>query len=197
MTVIQDTHPRWRRNSIGETAKDAAQGVAPRAQTLRQLTLDMIEAGPATGEAVYAKLSEQGVRCVLYSIKPRLSELARQGLVKDSGVRGLSDSGKCRSIVWVATSPEEREAFKVAQARAARPEEAEPAKSRWDWTPIEPVPTPEQIVASMTPRGAWTRATLGSWGVPWPPPRGWRARLERLFREAAETRACEAERAVA
>lgn len=187
-TQIEDTLPLWRHSSTGETAKEAALSVASRAQTLRQLTLDMIEAGPATGEAVYAKLSEQGVRCVLYSIKPRLSELARQGLIKDSGLRGLSDSGKCRSIVWVATSPAEREAFTASQERAAQPEETEVPRPGRDWTPIEPVPTAEQIVASMTPRGAWTRDTLRGWGVPWPPPRGWRSRLERLSRDAAKAR---------
>jgi len=39
-------------------------------------------------------------------------------------------------------------------------------------------PTREEIDAARTPRGAWTKATLASWGVPWPPPKGWKARLE-------------------
>jgi hypothetical protein len=34
-----------------------------------------------------------------------------------------------------------------------------------------------------TPSGGWTRARLASWGVPWPPPKGWRKRLEQ---QAAE-----------
>jgi hypothetical protein len=55
----------------------------------------------------------------------------------------------------------------------------------------EPVPPPtgkgtketriaelEQLVeAARTPAGGWTRATLAEWGVPWPPPRGWKAKL--------------------
>ena len=42
---------------------------------------------------------------------------------------------------------------------------------------------PNEIVARMsTARGGWTRATLETWGVPWPPPQGWRARCEALWR---------------
>jgi hypothetical protein len=37
--------------------------------------------------------------------------------------------------------------------------------------------TPAQIDAARTPRGGWTRAQLAEWGVPWPPPKGWRQRL--------------------
>ena len=28
----------------------------------------------------------------------------------------------------------------------------------------------------------WTRAQLAEWGVPWPPPKGWRKRLEDEYR---------------
>lgn len=34
-----------------------------------------------------------------------------------------------------------------------------------------------EIAAKMTPKGAWSRATLAEWGVPWPPPRGWKDAL--------------------
>ena len=39
-------------------------------------------------------------------------------------------------------------------------------------------PSPDEIEAAKTENGGWTRATLASWGVRWPPPPGWRARLE-------------------
>ena len=37
--------------------------------------------------------------------------------------------------------------------------------------------TDQQIEDAKSPRGAWTRKTLAGWGVPWPPPRGWRTAL--------------------
>lgn len=39
-------------------------------------------------------------------------------------------------------------------------------------------PTPAEIEAARTPAGGWTRAQLAEWGVPWPPPKGWRRELE-------------------
>lgn len=37
--------------------------------------------------------------------------------------------------------------------------------------------TAEEIEAAMTPKGGWTRDTLAKWGVPWPPPKGWKLDL--------------------
>jgi hypothetical protein len=38
-------------------------------------------------------------------------------------------------------------------------------------------PTAEEIDRAKSQRGGWTRKTLAQWGVPWPPPKGWRKRL--------------------
>ncbi|MFJ2191682.1 TnsA endonuclease N-terminal domain-containing protein [Kitasatospora sp. NPDC087861] len=47
-----------------------------------------------------------------------------------------------------------------------------------DPTPTAPlIPTPEEIEAARTPAGGWKRAQLAAWGVPWPPPKGWKERL--------------------
>ena len=36
-------------------------------------------------------------------------------------------------------------------------------------------PIPEQeILDARSPKGAWTKKTLAEWGVPWPPPGGWK-----------------------
>lgn len=35
----------------------------------------------------------------------------------------------------------------------------------------------EEINAAKTIKGGWDRATLAAWGVPWPPPMGWRQML--------------------
>lgn len=40
-------------------------------------------------------------------------------------------------------------------------------------------PTAAEIEAAKSPRGGWTRAQLAEWGVPWPPPKGWKQRLLR------------------
>jgi hypothetical protein len=37
--------------------------------------------------------------------------------------------------------------------------------------------TEEEIEAGRTPAGGFTRKQLKAWGVPWPPPKGWRHRL--------------------
>lgn len=37
--------------------------------------------------------------------------------------------------------------------------------------------TEEEIEAARSPAGGWSKATLAGWGVPWPPPKGWRHRL--------------------
>ena len=44
--------------------------------------------------------------------------------------------------------------------------------------------SPDEITAAQTPAGAWARATLAAWGVPWPPPSGWRSRLAANYRRA-------------
>jgi hypothetical protein len=37
--------------------------------------------------------------------------------------------------------------------------------------------TREEIERAKTPGGAWTKKQLAEWGVPWPPPKGWKAKL--------------------
>lgn len=82
--------------------------MAPAAPTLRLLVLEVVETAPATGEQVLATLRRRGVRTLLYSVKPRLSELKRAGLIADTGQRGESESGARRSVIWRATTADER-----------------------------------------------------------------------------------------
>lgn len=42
---------------------------------------------------------------------------------------------------------------------------------------VSPPTTIAEIDDARTPRGGWTRDQLKEWGVPWPPPHGWRDRL--------------------
>lgn len=47
-------------------------------------------------------------------------------------------------------------------------------------------PTEEEIEAARTPAGGWTRETLAGWGVPWPPPKGWKQDLLDRAKEAPD-----------
>ncbi len=37
--------------------------------------------------------------------------------------------------------------------------------------------TEKDIDAAKTAAGGWSRETLAAWGVPWPPPKGWKKAL--------------------
>ena len=47
--------------------------------------------------------------------------------------------------------------------------------------------TNAEIEACMTPRGGFTREQLAKWGVPWPPPKGWRKNLTRKAEPGEKT----------
>jgi hypothetical protein len=44
------------------------------------------------------------------------------------------------------------------------------------------VPSPEEVAAAQTEAGGWSREQLKQWGIPWPPPHGWRKYLEAKWR---------------
>jgi hypothetical protein len=50
------------------------------------------------------------------------------------------------------------------------------------------MPTQAEIEAARTPAGGWTREQLAAWGVPWPPPKGWRRRLAGLADRSMKAR---------
>jgi len=43
------------------------------------------------------------------------------------------------------------------------------------------IPSPDEVEGARTPAGGWTRDQLAQWGVPWPPPRGWKKALEKQW----------------
>lgn len=79
------------------TSAEAAAEIAPDAARLRGMTLEQIARKSDTADGVAHAL---GVNFL--SIRPRCSELRRLGLIKDSGVRGRTPSGR-RAIVWELT----------------------------------------------------------------------------------------------
>ena len=113
--IAQHPRPLWRKNSTGETAKAAA--LAGEKRTLRQRVLDLIEAAdaPMIPEELLERLRADGVQTVLTSVRPRCSELARLGLITDSGERRKGEGG-CKAIAWKATTAGERAAWAAAKA---------------------------------------------------------------------------------
>jgi hypothetical protein len=47
--------------------------------------------------------------------------------------------------------------------------------------------TEQEILEARTRHGGWTRATLAGWGVPWPPPDGWKDALINGTKVPAQT----------
>lgn len=87
-----------------DTEIEAAEKVAPRVTGLRlKVLLYLSMNGPRTGEEVATGLEEW-----LYSIKPRITELARFGLVEDTGERKLNVR-KRKEIIWQITDKGEDE----------------------------------------------------------------------------------------
>ncbi len=84
-----------------DTSSDAAASVAPRAETLRARALDEIErSNGLTADQVAGRLGMS-----ILSIRPRITELARLGMVRDTGERRRNNSGR-RAIVWAAINPQ-------------------------------------------------------------------------------------------
>jgi hypothetical protein len=117
--ITEHPRPQWNRNSIGETAQAAA-SISER-KTLRQRVLDLIEASDAAliPEEILERIRADGVRTVLTSVRPRCSELARLGLIRDSGEHRAGEGG-CKAIAWRPTTLAERAAWAAEQAEGGQ-----------------------------------------------------------------------------
>lgn len=76
------------------TSREAAEGVASKAATIRLRVLAELRKGPATPEQVAKRLGED-----LLGTRPRFSELSKAGKIEPTGERGKSQSGRT-SMVW-------------------------------------------------------------------------------------------------
>lgn len=47
--------------------------------------------------------------------------------------------------------------------------------------------SPEEIESAKSPKGAWTAKTLRKWGIHWPPPKGWRAKLVKNWERTGQS----------
>ena len=83
-----------------DTSADAAAATARAAPILRAAALAVLEkSNGLTADEVVGKLGLS-----ILSIRPRVTELARMGKVRDGGDRRLNRSGR-RAIVWVPVFP--------------------------------------------------------------------------------------------
>lgn len=77
-----------------DTSRAAADSMRESATTLRGRCLAVLRVEPLTADEAAAKL---GVS--ILAIRPRCTELARMGLVRDTGRRRMNESGRS-AIVW-------------------------------------------------------------------------------------------------
>jgi predicted Rossmann fold nucleotide-binding protein DprA/Smf involved in DNA uptake len=85
---------------IPKTSRDAGASIQSHAHTVRQKVLQRLIDRPLTADECAQTLDES-----ILTVRPRLSELRKMGLIKDSGIRRTNDSGKS-AIVWT-TRPQE------------------------------------------------------------------------------------------
>jgi len=92
--VSGNAYPKEPGYQMRETSYAAAKKVKPTAKTLRDSVHNILKSKAMTADEVAAVMRES-----VLSIRPRVTELMRQGLIEDSGVRRENESGK-KATVW-------------------------------------------------------------------------------------------------
>ena len=85
--------PGWKGQG---TSREAAEGIAPRAPTIRERVLASIRHRPATPEQVADRIGEP-----VMNVRPRCSELSAKGLIVATEIRGKAMGGR-KAVVWRA-----------------------------------------------------------------------------------------------
>ena len=88
--------PGWKRQA---TSRAAAEGIAPKAKSLRERVLEAIRLHPGTPEDIARRLGEP-----VLNVRPRTSELFRAGLIERTGITGKALGGR-EAIIWRAVQP--------------------------------------------------------------------------------------------
>ena len=82
--------PGWKKT---DTSEQAALAMLPKSKRLQRLVLEELEKGEGTADDIARRIGED-----FMSIRPRLSELFKDGKVIDTKRRGKSRSGKSAII---------------------------------------------------------------------------------------------------
>lgn len=93
-TSIFDPYPRSPGYRMTDTSRTAAKAVRSKAATLREQCLSQIQLGEFTADEIADSLEES-----ILTIRPRITELNKQGVIVDTGKRRKNQSGKL-AIVW-------------------------------------------------------------------------------------------------
>lgn len=102
MSRLPDQYPDQPGFKASGTSEQAADKIRSTAKTLRDQVLRTFQQTPGglTADAVADRLGKS-----ILSVRPRVSELRRQGEIRPaSGQRGKNDSGMS-AIVWVVSPP--------------------------------------------------------------------------------------------
>lgn len=103
--------PGWRAQATSETSREAALAVRAKAKPMMALIEELLAEGPASPEQLHARLSENGSRVLLTSVRARVCQLHKLGRVVDTGRRSLGESLRAKVIVWRLATSAERAAF--------------------------------------------------------------------------------------
>jgi len=85
---------------VRETTNEARQAIESDLPRLRRLVLGAIRSAGGNGLSADRAAARLGLSPL--SVRPRCTELAQAGTIKDSGLRTRNDSGRS-AIVWVAS----------------------------------------------------------------------------------------------
>jgi predicted ArsR family transcriptional regulator len=93
---IFDRYPHSPGYKEADTSRRAAIAVKPRAATLRQRALELLQQGDYTADEIAGLMGES-----VLSIRPRIAELNKQGLIVDTAKRRKNASGESAKV-WRA-----------------------------------------------------------------------------------------------
>ncbi len=101
MSRLPEQYPVQPGFKVSGPSEQAATAISGKAKTLRDQVLRTIAAAPQglTADEVASKLNRS-----ILSVRPRVSELHRQGEIRQTAIRGKNDSGMSASV-WTLAPP--------------------------------------------------------------------------------------------
>lgn len=92
--IVPNQYPNEPGFKEEDTSKEAAHSMQPTAPLLRERVVACLSHRPLTADEVAIRINASA-----FSVRPRISELARMGMISDTGERRANDSGR-KAKVW-------------------------------------------------------------------------------------------------